>query len=190
MSISPNNTLFHTIPQEQAPKILNLIVEIEKGGRIKYEYNHELGILVCDRVLYGPVHFPVNYCDVPRTWNNSDNDPLDAVVYTTGNIMPGTLVIGRVIGVMEMIDNSKKDHKIITVNDRDPRFKHIKDYRSMREWELKDLKTFFETYKHAQTGPKSVKIGKFLPREEAYKIILESMRNYDEKFKKTNTLLG
>lgn len=176
------NSHFHTIPQNKAPQVLNLIVEIQKGDFIKYEYDHELGILVCDRVLYGPIHFPVNYCDVPQTWNAHDDDPLDAVVFTKGNIVPGAMVKGRVIGVMEMVDNGEKDHKIITVNDKDPRYEHVKDINDLRPWDKKDLQTFFETYKYAQTGPGTVKIGEFLPKEEAYKLIEESMKAYKQKF--------
>lgn len=176
------NSHFHTIPQNNAPQILNLIVEIEKGGFIKYEYDHELGILVCDRVLYGPVHFPVNYCDVPRTWNRHDNDPLDAVVFTKGNIQPGTMCVGRVIGVMEMLDGGEKDNKIICVNHKDPRYDHINEIKDMRDWDLKDMKTFFETYKHAQEGAGHVKVGRFLGKKHAYKIINEAVKDYDKKF--------
>jgi len=45
-----NNSHFHIIPQDKAPEFLNLIVEIKRGDSIKYEYNHELGILEMDRV--------------------------------------------------------------------------------------------------------------------------------------------
>lgn len=173
---------FHTIPQPRAPQIINLIVEIEKGGFIKYEYDHELGILVCDRVLYGPVHFPVNYCDVPRTWNKHDNDPLDAVVFTKGNILAGTLCVGRVVGLMEMVDGQEIDHKIICVNHNDPRYDNINNINDLREWDLKDMQTFFEIYKHAQKGPGHVKVGKFLGKEAAYKLIEESLQDYKDKF--------
>lgn len=176
------NSHFHTIPQNKAPQILNLIVEIEKGGFIKYEYDHELGILVCDRVLYGPVHFPVNYCDVPKTWNKYDNDPLDAVVFTKGNIQAGTMCVGRVIGVMEMIDGGEKDNKIICVNNNDPRYDHINELKDMRDWDLKDMKTFFEIYKHAQKGAGAVTVGRFLGKKHAYKIIREAIKDYAEKF--------
>ena len=177
-----NRSHFHTIPQNKAPEILNLIVEISKGDFVKYEYNHELGILEVDRVLYGPVHFPVVYCDVPQTWNMADGDPLDAVVFTKGNIIPGALVIGRVVGVMEMVDNGEKDHKIITVNDKDPRYSHIKHVKDLRPYDRNDMKTFFETYKYAQTGAGTVQVGEFLGPEEAYKIIDQAVKDYKEKF--------
>ena len=173
---------FHTIKQEKAPEELNLIVEITKGDFNKYEYNKELGILELDRVLYGPMHYPVNYCDVPNTWNEGDNDPLDAVVYSTGPILPGTLVHGRVIGVMEMIDNGEVDHKIICVNKKDPRYDHVKHVNDLNPYEKKDLKTFFETYKIPQTGRDTVKVGDFHGPEKAHGLIKEAMEAYKKKF--------
>lgn len=178
-----NNSHFHTIPQDKAPEIINLIVEIKKGESNKYEYNKDYGILELDRVLYGPMYYPVNYCDVPSTWNEGDSDPLDAVVYSTHPIMPGTLVRGRVIGVLEMIDNGEEDFKIITVNNKDPRYDHIKHVDELAPYEKKDLKTFFETYKIPQTGRETVKVGNFLGPKEAHELIKKSIAAYKTKFK-------
>lgn len=173
---------FHIITQPKAPEVLNLIVEITKGDFNKYEYNKEFGILELDRVLYGPTFFPFNYCDVPQTWNEGDNDPLDAVVFSTGAILPGTLAKGRVVGVMEMIDNGETDHKIICVNAKDPRYDHVKTVADLTPYEIKDMKTFFEIYKIAQTGRDSVKVGDFHGPEVAYKLINESLAAYKKKF--------
>lgn len=174
--------VFHLIKQKKAPKVLLLISEIAKGDFVKYEFNKDYGILEVDRVLSGPVHYPVVYCDVPNTWNLHDDDPLDAVVYTTGNIVPGVIVYGRVIGVMLMDDNGEQDHKIICVNDKDPRYKHVNDIDELPAPKKKDLETFFHTYKHAQTGPGTVKVLGFKNKEKAYKIILEAMDHYKKKF--------
>ncbi len=174
--------LFHAIKQDRAPEFLNVLVEIPRGDFVKYEYNHTYGVLEVDRVLYGPVHYPTVYADVPNTWNKGDGDPLDAVVYTTGNIVPGALVITRVIGVMEMIDNGEVDNKIITVNDKDPRYKNIENLEDLPSYYLKDLQTFMETYKYAQSGPGTVQIPGFKSKEEAYKIILEAMKDYQDKY--------
>ena len=173
---------FYTIAQSKAPEELSLIVEISKGDSNKYEYNKELGILELDRVLYGPMHYPVNYCDVPNTWNEGDNDPLDAVVFSSASILPGTLVHGRVIGVMEMIDNGEVDHKIVCVNAKDPRYDHVKHVSELTAYERKDLKTFMETYKIPQTGRDSVKVGEFLGPEKAYEFIKKALGAYKKKF--------
>lgn len=175
-------SLFHTVNQINAPKELKLIVEISRGDFVKYEYNHDYGVIEVDRVLYGPVHYPVVYCDVPQTWNEADGDPLDAVIYTTGNIVPGALVTGRVVGVMGMEDNGEMDDKIICVNSKDPRYDDITDVKQLPKGELKDLKTFMETYKYAQTGPGTVKITGFEGPEKAYKLIEDSMEAYKKKY--------
>ena len=176
--------LFHDVVQKDAPKILKLIVEISKGDFVKYEYNHDYGVLEVDRVLYGPVHYPVIYADVPQTWNSADGDPLDAVIYSTGNILPGSLVTGRVVGVMGMVDNGEADSKIICVNAKDPRYDHVQSVKDLPKYDLKDLQTFMETYKYAQTGPGTVEITGFKGPKEAYRLIEESMMAYKEKFSK------
>ena len=181
-----NNSHFHSIPQDKAPEILNLIVEIRKGESNKYEYNKDYGILELDRVLFGPMHYPVNYCDVPSTWNEGDNDPLDAVVFSTYPIEPGALVKGRVIGVMEMIDNGEEDYKIICVNNKDPRYEHIMHVDELAPYDKKDIVTFFETYKIPQTGKDTVKVGKFLGPNDAYEHIKKAMDVYKKKFNGNN----
>ncbi len=179
-------SLFHTVKQKDAPEVLKLIVEISKGDFVKYEYNHEYGVLEVDRVLYGPVHYPVAYCDVPGTWNEGDGDPLDAVIYTSGQILPGSLITGRVIGVMEMEDNGEMDWKVICVNKKDPRYEHVNDIKDLPPYDLKDLQTFMETYKYAQTGPGTVKINGFKGKEEAFKLIKDSMEAYKAKYPDQN----
>lgn len=176
------NSHFHTIKQDKAPKLLNLLVEIQQGDVNKYEYNKELGILELDRVLYGPTFYPVNYCDVPNTWNSGDDDPLDAVVFSTAPLAPGILVRGRVVGVLEMEDNGEIDHKIICVADKDPRYEHVQSVADLTPYEKKDVKTFMEIYKIAQTGPGTVKVGEFLSPEKAYEIIEEALAEYKKKF--------
>jgi len=177
-----NNSHFHIIHQENAPEMLNLIVEISKGDANKYEYNKDYGLIELDRVLFGPTYYPVNYCDVPSTWNEGDDDPLDAVVFSTHPIVPGALFRGRVIGMMEMIDNGEEDAKIICVNDKDPRFEHITHVDQLSPYERKDIKTFMEIYKIPQTGPGTVKVGDFLGPKEAYKLIATGLKSYQEKF--------
>ena len=104
------------------------------------------------------------------------------MVFVSGNLVPGVLVKGKVIGVMEMVDNGEKDYKIVCVAKKDPRYNHINHVDELREFEKKDIKTFFETYKHAQTGPGTVEVGEFLGPDAAHKLIKESMEAYKEKF--------
>ncbi len=177
-----NTSLFHRVQQDKAPGVLSLITEISQGDYNKYEYNHELNVLELDRVLYGPLFYPVNYCDVPGTWNESDKDPLDAVLFSSQPVVPGVLVEGRVVGLMEMIDNGEVDHKIVCVNAKDPRFDHVKTVDDLTPYQRKDMVTFFELYKIPQTGKDTTKVGKFIGPEEAGKFIMECLEAYKKTF--------
>ena len=72
---------------------------------------------------------------------------------------------------MGMEDNGEGDDKIICVNSKDPRYSNIEHVDQLREYERKDLQTFMETYKYAQTGPGTVKITGFFVPEKTYQII-------------------
>ncbi len=177
-----HTSLFHRVQQTKAPEVLSLIVEISQGDYNKYEYNHDLDVLEVDRVLYGPMFYPVNYCDVPGTWNEHDKDPLDALLFSSQPIIPGAMVTGRVIGLMEMIDNGEIDHKIVCVNAKDPRFDHVQKIEDLTPYQRKDVVTFFELYKIPQTGKDTTKVGEFINKDGAGKFIMECIEAYKKKF--------
>ena len=47
--------------------MIEVVVEIPKGSRNKYEYDEKLGTFRLDRVLYSSVHYPTDYGFVPGT---------------------------------------------------------------------------------------------------------------------------
>jgi inorganic pyrophosphatase len=52
---------WHDVPAgPKAPEVFNVLVEIPKGSKVKYELDKETGLLVVDRVLYSSVHYPAN----------------------------------------------------------------------------------------------------------------------------------
>ena len=179
-----NESIFNKIKQDKAPEVLNVVIEISKGDFNKYELNKDYGILECDRVLYGPTAFPFNYGDVPQSWNTPDNDPADALVFSTYPLLAGSLIKARVVGLVKMIDNDEEDFKIVTVNSKDPRYDYIQDITDFPEWAMKDTKTFFEIYKYAQTGPGTVKIPAIVGKTEAMKFVEKVLLDYKTKFNK------
>src|SRR3989344_1772837 len=105
-----NMNLWHDIPWGSVEK-LNVVIEIPKLSRIKYELNKETGLIHVDRVLYSPMHYPANYGFVPQTlWD--DGDPLDILVLSHEPFVPGILVEARPIGIMDMTDDGDPDAKI------------------------------------------------------------------------------
>src|ERR1700750_2849711 len=107
-----------------APAIVNALIEIPQGSRSKYEVDKESGLLKLDRVIYSSFHYPVNYGFIPQTLGY-DNDPLDILVLCSQSIQSLCLVEATIIGNMQMIDSGEKDDKIIAVATKDPSVNHI-----------------------------------------------------------------
>ena len=88
------------------------VIEIQKGGKNKYELDKETGMLKLDRVLFTSTHYPANYGFIPRTYAD-DGDPLDVLVLCSEPLDPLTLVRCYPIGLIPMVDNGLEDEKII-----------------------------------------------------------------------------
>ena len=43
------------------------VIEIQKGGKNKYELDKETGLIILDRILYTSTHYPANYGFIPPT---------------------------------------------------------------------------------------------------------------------------
>jgi inorganic pyrophosphatase len=74
-------------PGEQAPRIVNAVIEIPQGSRAKYEIDKPSGLLKLDRVIYSSFYYPVNYGFIPQTYGG-DKDPLDILVITSLAVQP------------------------------------------------------------------------------------------------------
>lgn len=166
---------------EQAPKIVNALIEIPQGSRCKYEIDKQTGLLKLDRVIYSSFHYPVNYGFIPQTLGQ-DNDPLDILVICSESIQPLCLVQATVIGNMQMIDNGEKDDKIIAVATKDPTVNHMSDIRELPPHFFAVLRNFFEQYKVLEN--KVVEIDEFQDKETAYKVINEAVDFYASKYPK------
>jgi len=158
---------------------LNVVIEIPKLSRIKYELDKESGLIKVDRVLYSPMHYPANYGFVPKTlWD--DGDPLDVLVISHESFVPGCLVDARPIGVLDMKDDGEGDAKILSVPTKDPRFNNIKDISDLEPHTLEEIMHFFRVYKDLQK--KEVLVGKWEGRDKALEAIEHSLALYSEKY--------
>lgn len=155
------------------------VIEITKGGKNKYELDKETGMLKLDRVLYTATHYPANYGFIPRTYAG-DGDPLDVLVLCQEKIISLTLVETYPIGVLKMIDNNEYDEKIIAVAKKDPFLNEYKDITEVPSHISSEIMHFFEVYK--QLEGKQTMVDKIMGREEAERIIQESIDNYKLKF--------
>jgi len=166
-------------PGENAPRIVNSVIEIPQGSRQKYEIDKPSGLLKLDRVIYSSFYYPVNYGFIPQTYGD-DRDPLDILVISSVSIQPLCLVQAKVIGVMQMIDSGDADDKIIAVGNNDPGVNYINNIEEMPKHFFNELRQFFEEYKKLEN--KSVSVNEFQDKATALKIIEEAMRFYKENF--------
>ena len=166
---------------EEAPEIVNALIEIPQGSKSKYEIEKKTGLLKLDRIIYSSFHYPVNYGFIPQTLGK-DGDPLDILVMCSEPIQPLCLVEAFVIGNMQMIDTGLIDDKIIAVALRDPGVNYIKSLDEVPAHSFKVLKNYFEQYKVLEN--KKVEINDFQEKEIAFEIIKESIEFYKQTFPK------
>lgn len=166
---------------ENVPVIVNTIIEIPKGAKAKYEIDKSSGLLRLDRVLFSSVHYPANYGFIPQTYCD-DKDPLDILVICSIDVEPMCIVEAKVIGVMNMIDSNEHDDKIIAVANDDMSVNYINDICELPPHTVIEMRRFFEDYKKLEH--KNVVVENFLGKNDAYKIIEESIIMYKNLIKK------
>lgn len=170
--------ILKTIKPINKDNTINVIIEIEKGSKNKYELDKETGLIKLDRVMYTAQSYPFDYGFVPNTlWY--DGDPLDVVLLTSYSIHSGVLVEARPVGYFNMIDHGESDAKVIAVPAHDPRFSHIKDLKDLNPHTLDEINHFFETYKILEN--KKVEIPSIHDKLETLEIINESIKLFKNK---------
>ena len=160
---------------------MNVIVEINKGSKNKYEIDKETGLIALDRVSHTAQDFPFDYGFVPQTlWH--DGDALDVILLTTYPLVPGILVKARPVALLKMVDSGDSDNKIIAVPVDDPRWADITDLDEVNKHTLKEIEHFYSTYKKLQN--KEVVVEGFGTKADAVAAFNESIALYKEKFAK------
>lgn len=168
-------------PGEEAPRVVNAIIEIPQGSRCKYEIDKPSGLLKLDRVIFSSFYYPCNYGFIPQTYGD-DKDPLDILVISSIPVDPLTLMEAKVLGVMQMIDGGEGDDKIIAVSANDPGVNHYSNIEELPKHFFDELRHFFEEYKKLEN--KTVKVDEFGDKSMALKIIEDAIQLYKKEFVK------
>ena len=155
------------------------VIEISKGSKKKYELDKETGYLMLDRILHTSTHYPANYGFIPRTYGD-DNDPLDVLLLCSEQIEPMTLVRAYPIGVISMIDNGRKDEKIIAIPFNDPNYNMYKDISELPQHIFEEMSHFFTVYKNLEQ--KETAVNEVSGYKTSLKIIDKAINDYVEKF--------
>jgi inorganic pyrophosphatase len=155
-------TNLETLPiGEDAPRLVNAVIEVPVGSRNKYEYEPDLGVIMRDRVLPGAVRYPTDYGFVPSTLTDR-GDALDIVVAAYDPAFPGCVVRARPIGALHITDSKGEEHNVLAVPDDDPRFAEI---------------SALEVYKRLE-GDEEVQIRGWQGFDDTHELIRECMQAY------------
>lgn len=152
---------------------IEVIVEIPKGSRNKYETDAATGRIYLDRMLFTATVYPADYGFVPETLA-ADGDPLDAMVLLEEPTFPGCAIKARPIGVFAMEDEKGPDAKILCVPATDPRWAEVTGLDDLRPHLLEEMRHFFEVYKDLEPSKHSAVGGWDGP--EAAALLIEEAR--------------
>lgn len=174
--------LWHDIsPERIAPDAFMAVIEIEKGGKNKYELDKETGALLLDRILYTSTRYPANYGFIPRTYAD-DLDPLDVLVLCSEVIRPLTLVKCYPVGMISMVDSGRNDEKIIAIPFNDPlyhNYHHINELPAHVFDEIVHFFVYIKKLEHKETAVNEVE-----GTEAAVRTIAAAIENYRKHFPK------
>lgn len=162
--------------EQELPGVVEVFVEIPKGSRNKYEWDHDAGRFVLDRMLFSAMHYPGDYGFIRDSWAG-DDDPLDAIVILGEPTFPGCTIRTRVVGVLRMRDDKGEDAKILGVPDTDPRWAHVRELDDLPGHLLEEIEHFFARYKDLEH--KEVHLDGWGSRADALQEITDSVARWD-----------
>lgn len=155
----------------------DVLIEIPRGSRNKYEFDFDIKKIRFDRMLYSSMMYPADYGFIPETLA-LDNDPLDVLVMFTEPTVPGCVAEVKPIGVFYMSDEKGPDEKIICVPVSDPIWNTYEDLSDLNQHRVKEIEHFFKVYKDLEH--KKVELRGWGDVQEAKKLVEECTKRYQE----------
>jgi inorganic pyrophosphatase len=154
-----------------------MIVEIPKSSNNKYEYDAQTRTFRLDRPLYSPMHYPAEYGFIPGTIAE-DGDPLDVLCLIEHPTFCGCLIEVRPVGMLDFIDQTTTDQKIISIPVKDPRYQSVQTIEDLSPHVMREFEHFFTIYKELEN--KVVATRGWRKFDDAFAVINASRRRYQE----------
>lgn len=139
---------------KDVPNDVNVIIEIPAMAEpVKYEIDKESGALFVDRFMGTAMHYPCNYGYIPNTIGD-DGDPVDVLVVTPIPLKSASVIKCRLVGVLDMTDESGRDEKLLAVpvSKLTSMYDNVKEATDLPKILLDQIKHFFEHYKDLEPG--------------------------------------
>ena len=155
----------------------DVLIEIPRGSRNKYEYDFELKRMRFDRMLFSSMMYPADYGFIPETLA-LDGDPLDVLVLVNEPTFPGCVMEVKPIGVFHMADDKGPDEKVICVPVSDPIWNKLNDLSDVNPHLIKEIEHFFQVYKDLEN--KKVDVEGWGDVNEAKEILMKCTNRFNE----------
>jgi inorganic pyrophosphatase len=174
-----------------APRVVNVFVEITPFDLIKYEVDKATGYLKVDRPQRTSSQPPALYGFVPQTYcaeqvtrlspvaQRGDGDPLDICVLSERPISKSEIIIAaRVIGGLQLIDRGEADDKIIAVLQGDYVWGEANDIADVPPVLVERLEHYFSTYKLVPGEGAHIRVAGTYGHEHAHAVVQAAMEDY------------
>lgn len=158
--------------------LVNTVVEIPEGSRLKVEWDRKRAAFMLDRVEPAIFAKPCNYGFIPQTIDE-DGDELDTLIICPEPLATGVWLEARIIGVLKFEDDGEVDDKVVVVpadNRDDDRINSLDD---IPQWKNK-IEHHFTHYKDLKK-PGSTKVLGWGDAEEAKSIIAACIERFENK---------
>lgn len=160
---------------DEAPWVVNVVVEIPHGSATKYEYDERREVLRIDATNRSTVPFPADYGFIPRA-RSEDGDLLDIFVLGGSPTAPGDIVRARPVGILDMTDDAGRDQKIIAVAVDDAASIGVTEISDLDDGIRAEIARFLREYKR-QNGQRLILNG-WYGRKEAHTAIDVARQRY------------
>ena len=158
--------------------LVNTVVEIPEGSRLKVEWDRQRAAFMLDRVEPKIFAKPCNYGFIPQTLDE-DGDELDTLIICPEPLTTGVWLEVRIIGVLRFEDDGEVDDKVIVVpadNRDDDRINSLDDIPQL----VKQLEHHFTHYKDLKK-PGSTIVKGWGDAEEAKMIVKQCIDRYNNQ---------
>lgn len=179
---------------DDAPRVVHAYIEMTPFDAVKYEIDKETGYLRVDRPQRTSSLPPTLYGFVPRTYcgarvgklssvDRADGDPLDICVVSERPISRAEVVLSaRVVGGLQMIDQSEADDKIVAVLEGDNFWGEAVDLRDLPDRLIERLSHYFSTYKLTAGAEDRAFVESVYGAERAREVVQASLADYTDQF--------
>ena len=158
--------------------LVNTVVEIPEGSRLKVEWDRQRAAFMLDRVEPKIFAKPCNYGFIPQTLDE-DGDELDTLIICPEPLTTSVWLEARIIGVLRFEDDGEVDDKVVVVpadNRDDDRINSLDDIPQL----VKQLEHHFTHYKDLKK-PGSTIVKGWGDADEAKAIVKQCIDRYNNQ---------